>query len=282
MPAQIIDGKALSSRIKAEVKQEVAQLKTRGLTPGLAVVLAGDNPASAIYVRRKGEACQEAGIASTQIDLPENTSQERLLGVINELNQDSRIHGILVQLPLPTQINERIVIESLSPEKDVDGLHPVSMGNLLLGTPTFAPCTPQGVMYMLDSLRMELKGKEAVVVGRSNIVGKPMAQLLLARHATVTMCHSRTRDLAFHTCRADILVAAVGKAQMITGEMVGEGAVVIDVGINRENGKLVGDVEFKGASKRAAHITPVPGGVGPMTIAMLLKNTVEAAKRIKS
>lgn len=279
MAAQIIDGKALAAKVKAELQKEVAQLKAQGLVPGLAVILLGDNPASAIYVRRKGEACQEVGIASTQIDLPQDCSQDRLLGIIQELNQNPKIHGILVQLPLPAGLNERKAIETLSPAKDVDGLHPANMGNLLLGTPTFVPCTPSGVMYMLDAIDFEFKGKEAVVVGRSNIVGKPMAHLLLARHATVTMCHSRTRDLAFHTRRADLLVAAVGKAQMISGEMVSEGAVVIDVGINRQNGKLVGDVEFKGASQRAAFITPVPGGVGPMTIAMLLKNTVEAAKK---
>jgi methylenetetrahydrofolate dehydrogenase (NADP+)/methenyltetrahydrofolate cyclohydrolase len=280
MTAQIIDGKALSAKIKTELKQEVLQLKVKGLVPGLAVILVGDNPASAIYVRRKGEACQEVGIASTQIDLPLDCPPDRLLGIIRELNQDSKIHGILVQLPLPAGLNERLTMDALSPAKDVDGLHPMSMGNLLLGTPTFLPCTPLGIMYMLDSLGLELKGKEAVVVGRSNIVGKPLAQLLLSRHASVTMCHSRTRDLAFHTRRAEVLVAAVGKAHMISGDMVGAGAVVIDVGINRQNGKLVGDVEFKGASERASFITPVPGGVGPMTIAMLLKNTVEAAKKL--
>ncbi len=279
MPAKIIDGKAIASEIREDIKREVdAVKKEKGIIPGLAVVLVGEDPASQTYVRNKEKACQKVGMYSEVYRLPAETTQEKVLAVVDELNQNPKIHGILVQLPLPDHIDEKAVINAINPDKDVDGFHPVNVGKLYIGDPGFVPCTPNGVIELLERSGVAIKGKEAVVVGRSNIVGKPVAQLLLARHATVTICHSRTSDLASHTRRAEILVVATGRAKMITGDMVKEGAVVIDVGVNRVDGKLVGDVDFDAASQRASAITPVPGGVGPMTITMLLKNTLQAAQ----
>ena len=280
MSARIIDGKALSARIKAEVAARVAELKHEGLQPGLTVVLVGEDPASQVYVRNKSLACEAAGLKSDLIRLPADTSESELLALIARLNQDEGVHGILVQLPLPGHMDEHKVIEAIAPKKDVDGFHISNAGLLLTGKPLFRPCTPYGVMKMLESEGVNLRGAEAVVVGASNIVGKPMALLLLAAGATVTLCNSKTRDLAAQTRRADVLVAAVGRPGIITGDMVKPGAVVIDVGINRgADGKLCGDVDFASASAVASAITPVPGGVGPMTIAMLLVNTLEAAER---
>ena len=278
--AQIIDGKEVSQHIRKEVADEVLKLKEeRGITPGLAAVLVGDNPASQIYVRNKRKACEEAGIYSEEYRLAEETTEEELLSLIIKLNEDKRIHGILVQLPLPKQINETKILRAVSPFKDIDGFHPENVGFLVEGNPRFIPCTPHGIIKLLDYYRIEIQGKEAVVVGRSNIVGKPVSLLLLHRHATVTICHSRTRPLEEVTRRADILVAAIGRAKFITGNMVKEGVAVIDVGINRlDDGKLVGDVDFESVREKASYITPVPGGVGPMTIAMLLWNTLSSAK----
>ena len=278
--SRILDGKALAAQIKAELSKEVEKLEQRQITPGLAVVLVGDDPASQIYVRAKEKACLKIGVASFQHRLKATTTQEELLTLIADLNGDTRVHGILVQLPLPKHLNEEKITEAIDPSKDVDGFHPYNIGKLLIGEAIFHPCTPLGIIKLLESTGMEISGKEAVVVGRSNIVGKPVALMLLQRHATVTICHSRTVNLPERIGRADIVVAAVGRAEMIRGEWIKEGAVVIDVGINRtKEGKLLGDVGFEEASKRASFITPVPGGVGPMTIAMLLYNTVEAAKR---
>lgn len=279
--SRIIDGREIAAEVRAEIKSEISLLKEKsGMTPGLAVVLVGDDPASRVYVRNKGKACEEVGIRSFQHTLPADTGEEELLALIKELNGSKEVNGILVQLPLPSHIHEETVIEAVSPQKDVDGFHPYNVGRLMIGRPLLQPCTPYGVMRMLESTGVDLTGKEAVVVGRSNIVGKPMALMLLHRNATVTICHSKTRDIAQKVRSADIIIAAVGRAGFVKGEWVKDGAVVIDVGINRTaDGKLVGDVEFEGASRRASFITPVPGGVGPMTIAMLLKNTVEAAKR---
>jgi len=280
MAAQILDGKQVAAEVQEEVKQEAAQLKEQGITPGLAVVLVGDNPASQVYVRNKHRACEEVGIYSEVHRLPADTTQAELLAKVQQLNSDPQIHGILVQLPLPDHIDEKAVIDSIAPAKDVDGFGPANVGNLVIGDKCFYPCTPHGCMVLLEKTGIDPGGKKAVIVGRSNIVGKPMAMMLLARHATVTICHSRTKDLAAECRQADILVAAVGKAEMITGDMIKEGAVVIDVGINRVGEKkLVGDVHFASAVEKAGWITPVPGGVGPMTIAMLLKNTIEAARR---
>jgi methylenetetrahydrofolate dehydrogenase (NADP+)/methenyltetrahydrofolate cyclohydrolase len=276
----IIDGKAVAARVRAEVAAQVAALKQRGVSTGLTVVRVGEDPASAVYVRNKIKACAETGIASTEHHLPDSTSQAELLALIGRLNADPAVHGILVQLPLPRQIAEQAVLEAISPSKDADGFHPFNVGCLWTGTPAPRPCTPHGVMRLLDEAGVDLKGKHAVVVGRSNIVGKPQAAMLLERHATVTIAHSRTPDLAAEVARADVVVAAVGKAELIKGAWVKPGAVVIDVGMNRgADGKLVGDVEFAEASRRAAAITPVPGGVGPMTIAMLLANTAALAAR---
>lgn len=279
--ANIINGKEIAARVRIELKEEINSLKERrGITPGLAVVLVGENPASKIYVRNKGKACEEVGIRSFQHNLPEDTGEDKLLRLIAGLNGSEEVNGILVQLPLPAHINEENVLESISPSKDVDGFHPYNMGRLMIGSPLMQPCTPFGIMRLLDSTGVDISGKNAVVAGRSNIVGKPMAMMLLKRNATVTICHSRTTDLIDRIKSADILVAAIGRANFVKGEWVKEGAIVIDVGINRvEGGALAGDVDFEGASKRASFITPVPGGVGPMTIAMLLKNTVEAAKK---
>ena len=277
--AAIIDGKAVSARLRQEMKGEVAALQAKGITPGLAVVLVGEDPASQVYVRNKIRACEELGIRSQDHRLPADTTQERLLELIGELNGDPAVHGILVQLPLPKQISDQAVIAAIDPKKDVDAFHPQNVGKIVQGNYDFLPCTPAGVMALLRSTGVPVAGKECVVIGRSNIVGKPMALLMLHEHATVTICHSRTRDLA-EVCRlADILIVAIGKARFVTADMVKEGAVVIDVGMDRdENGKLCGDVDFAGVEPKAGYITPVPGGVGPMTITMLMQNTITAAR----
>lgn len=278
--ANIISGKEVAANIRAGLKEEVAALKARGVTPGLTVVLVGDNPASQVYVRNKGKASEEVGIHSTQHILPDSTTQEALLSLIGELNASKDVHGILVQLPLPGHIDSEAVLEAISPAKDVDGFHPYNVGRLMIGKPTLQPCTPYGIMKLIETTGIDLSGKDAVVVGRSNIVGKPMAMMLLHRSATVTVCHSRTKDLPAKVLGADIVIAAVGMAEFVKGEWIKPGAVVIDVGINRAgDGRLVGDVDFEGAARRASFITPVPGGVGPMTIAMLLRNTVDAARK---
>lgn len=280
--AQIIDGKKIAAEVRAKIKEDVAGLAAKGNTPGLAAVLVGDNPASVIYVRNKRKACEEAGMYSEEHRLPEETPQTDLKKLIARLNFDPRIHGILIQLPLPKQINTDEILMEISPSKDVDGLHPYNVGLLTMGRPAFVPCTPAGVMEMLNHAGIPIEGRRAVVVGRSNLVGRPAALLLMHRHATITVCHSRTQNIAAICREADILVAAIGKANFVTGDMVKPGAAVIDVGINRlPDGKLVGDVDFSAAEKVAGHITPVPGGVGPMTIAMLLANTVTSAKREK-
>jgi methylenetetrahydrofolate dehydrogenase (NADP+)/methenyltetrahydrofolate cyclohydrolase len=281
MSARLIDGKAIAASVRAGVREKVAELtaSTR-VRPGLTVVLVGEDPASRIYVRNKGKAAEEAGIVSRQIDLPASTPGKELLDLVARLNEDDAVHGILVQLPLPDHIDESKVIEAIAPEKDVDGFHPMNAGRLFTGGVSFLPCTPYGILTMLDHEKVELKGKHAVVVGRSNIVGKPAAMLLLSRHATVTICHSRTVDLPSVVRTGDVVVAAVGRAEMIRGSWIRPGAVVIDVGMNRNAaGKLCGDVAFEEAKEVAGAITPVPGGVGPMTIAMLLQNTYEAALR---
>lgn len=280
MGARIIDGAGLARAIRGEIAQRVARLGALGKVPGLAVILVGEDQASAVYVRNKVKDCEESGIRSVLIRLPASTPEPALLEQIQALNSDASIDGILVQLPLPEQIDARRVIESISPEKDVDGFHVASAGALMTGQSGFLPCTPYGVMKLLEHIACELRGAEAVVIGRSNIVGKPQAMLLLQKDATVTICHSRTRDLAGHVRRADVVVAAAGRARMIDGSMIKPGAVVIDVGMNRDSaGRLCGDVDFDSASKVAGWITPVPGGVGPMTRAMLLVNTLEAAER---
>lgn len=281
--AEIIDGKEVAQHIRKEVGEGVRKLKEEtGIVPGLAAVLVGSNPASEIYVRNKRKACGEAGIYSEEYKLPEETTESDLLSLIKELNEDKKIHGILVQLPLPKHINEAKILRAVSPSKDIDGFHPENVGYLVEGNPRFIPCTPHGIIKLLDYYKIEMQGKEAVVVGRSNIVGKPVSLLLLHRHATVTICHSRTKPLEDVTRRADILVAAIGRANFITGDMVKEGVVVIDVGINRNpDGKLTGDVDFEQVKEKASYITPVPGGVGPMTIAMLLWNTWSSAKSSK-
>lgn len=279
--ARLIDGKALAQRVRSEVAERVLKLKTHGITPGLTVVIVGDDPASHVYVRNKALACEQAGMNSNVIRLDATTTQAELLELISQLNQDNSVHGILVQLPLPAPLDEHAVIEAIAAHKDVDGFHISNAGLLLTGQPLFVPCTPYGVMKMLEDQNVQIRGAEAVIVGASNIVGKPMALLLQAAGATVTICNSKTKDLAAHTSRADILVVAVGRPQMIKGDMIKSGAVVIDVGINRlDDGRLVGDVDFESALTVAGAITPVPGGVGPMTIAMLLVNTVEAAERL--
>jgi methylenetetrahydrofolate dehydrogenase (NADP+)/methenyltetrahydrofolate cyclohydrolase len=280
MAATLIDGKALAASMRENLAQDVAALKKKGVVPGLAVVLVGDDPASRVYVSMKEKACAKAGIYSDEHRLPAETSQEELLALVEQLNNDARIDGILVQLPLPEHIDEDAVITAIDPKKDVDGFHPESVGRLVTGNPTFRSCTPYGVMKMFESINCDLNGKEVVVVGRSNIVGKPVALMCLAENATVTVCHSRTRDLPGHVKRADVVIAAVGRTEMVKGEWIKEGAVVIDVGINRqEDGKLLGDVEFEAAKEKASYITPVPGGVGPMTITMLLENTVQSSRR---
>ncbi|WP_422822739.1 bifunctional methylenetetrahydrofolate dehydrogenase/methenyltetrahydrofolate cyclohydrolase FolD [Ureibacillus thermosphaericus] len=278
--AQIIDGKAIGQQIRESIAERVKELKEKGVTPGLAVILVGEDPASQTYVRNKHRSCEAIGIYSEVIKLPENTNEEELLEQIHTLNERKEIHGILVQLPLPKHINEDKVIAAISPDKDVDGFSPVSVGKMMLGQDTFLPCTPFGVMKLLEYSGIEIAGKHAVVVGRSHIVGKPMGQLLLQNDATVTYTHSKTKDLPSITKQADILIAAVGRPNFITREHVKEGAVVIDVGINRvENNKLVGDVNYEEVEPISSYITPVPGGVGPMTITMLLYNTVKSAEK---
>ena len=276
----IIDGNKIAQDIRNEVRQSAISLKEqKGIVPGLAVVLVGEDSASQVYVGRKAKACAEVGFFSREYKLPAETDEEKLLKIIRKLNRDKLIHGILVQLPLPKHISTEKIIAAIDPHKDVDGFHPYNVGGLVTGSPLFIPCTPQGIMELIARTGIELKGKEAVVVGRSNIVGKPIALLLLAQHATVTICHSRTKNLPVVTRRADILIAAVGKAHMIKADMVKDGVIVIDVGVNRlENGKLAGDVDFNEVAPKASFITPVPGGVGPMTIAMLMKNTLRAAQ----
>lgn len=277
--AQIISGKELAARIKQRVSSQVEELKAGGVNPCLAVVLVGDDPASAVYVRGKESDCRECGIESRMLRLPADTTQDQLLEQLKQLAEDRSVHGILVQLPLPAQIDEQAVIAAIPPEKDVDGFSPVNVGRMMIGEECFLPCTPAGCIEMLKSTGMPIAGKRAVVLGRSNIVGKPAAMLLLRENATVTICHSKTENLAQLCAEADILVAAIGKAKFVTGDMVKPGAVVIDVGINRdENGKLCGDVDFAAAEQKASFITPVPGGVGLMTRAMLLVNTIQAAR----
>jgi methylenetetrahydrofolate dehydrogenase (NADP+)/methenyltetrahydrofolate cyclohydrolase len=277
----IIDGKQIAAKVRGEVAQAVRELRAKGIEPGLTVVRVGDDPASAIYVRGKRKDCEEVGIRSDEHHLAATAGQGELMALVARLNADRTVHGILVQLPLPKQLDERQVLDAIDPRKDADGFHPFNVGALSIGIPGVPrPCTPAGVLRMLDEARVELKGKRALVVGRSNIVGKPMAAMLLERHATVTIAHSRTQDLAAEVARAEILVAAIGKAELVKGAWVRQGAVVVDVGMNRlADGKLVGDVEYAEAAKRASAITPVPGGVGPMTRAMLLVNTVELAGR---
>ena len=286
MTAQIIDGNVLSRQMRLQVAQRAAALRARGITPGLAVVLVGDNPASQVYVRNKVKACEDNGLFSVLDKYPDTLSEADLLTRIDALNNDAAIHGILVQLPLPAHIDAQKVIEAIAPGKDVDGFHVASAGALMVGQPGFWPCTPYGCMKMLESIGYNLQGKHAVVIGRSNIVGKPMALMLLQKNATVTVCHSATVDLKAMTLQADVIVAAVGKRNVLTADMVKPGAVVIDIGMNRipdgetGAGKLCGDVDFDGVSQVAGYITPVPGGVGPMTITMLLVNTLAAAERL--
>ncbi len=279
MTARIIDGKAISAKRRERVAERVVELKAAGVTPGLAVVIVGEDPGSQVYVRNKVKACEETGVFSEKIELPETTTQAELLAVVEELNARDDIHGILVQFPLPAGLDEDEVIETISIHKDVDGFHPESIGRLLVGKDTFVSCTPAGVMVLLEESGVDLKGKDVVVVGRSNNVGKPAGLLALNQHATVTFCHSRTEDLPGHVRQGDVVIVAVGRPEMVKGDWLKPGAVVIDVGINRTDAGLVGDVEFSSASEVASAITPVPGGVGPMTIAMLLENTLTAAAR---
>lgn len=276
--AKILDGKAVSQRIKDELKGQIIELKAKGVEPGLAVVIVGDDPASRVYVNSKKKACEQIGVYSEEYALSAETTEQELLALIDRLNHEKKIDGILVQLPLPKHINEERIINAISPNKDVDAFHPVNVGKIMIGNYDFLPCTPAGVMELIKESGIDVAGKECVVVGRSNIVGKPQAMLLLHQHGTVTICHSKTKNLAEVCARADILVVAVGHPEMITGDMIKPGAVVIDVGMNRmADNRLLGDVNFEQAEKVAAAITPVPGGVGPMTIAMLMRNTVTAA-----
>ncbi|MBS4173418.1 bifunctional methylenetetrahydrofolate dehydrogenase/methenyltetrahydrofolate cyclohydrolase FolD [Bacillus sp. FJAT-49736] len=278
MSAKIIDGKQIAASIRKEIKAEVDTLLKKGVIPGLAVILVGNNPASRTYVTNKQISCQKLGMKSVLIELSDTITEKELLDKIEELNQDSSIHGILVQLPLPKQINDKKVIETIIPEKDVDGFHPINIGKMMTGQDTFLPCTPFGIMEMLRYESIPIEGKHVVVIGRSNIVGKPSGQLFLNENATVTYCHSKTKNLSFFTKQADILVAAIGKAKFVTADMVKDNAIVIDVGMNKdENGKLCGDVDFEQVKSKVSYITPVPGGVGPMTITMLLYNTLKSA-----
>jgi methylenetetrahydrofolate dehydrogenase (NADP+)/methenyltetrahydrofolate cyclohydrolase len=278
MRAKIIDGKEIAAKKRKEIAEGVHNLKESGIVPGLAVILVGNNQASRTYVTNKQKACQELGMHSVLIELPETVSEKELLSKINELNNDETIHGILVQLPIPKHIDEKKVIEAISPSKDVDGFHPINIGRMMTGQETFLPCTPFGIMVLLEETGISIEGKDVVIVGRSNIVGKPAGQLFLNQNATVTYCHSKSKDLKAHTNRADILVSAVGIANFIKAEHIKDGAVVIDVGMNRnEEGKLCGDVAFDEACEKAAFITPVPKGVGPMTITMLMYNTLKSA-----
>lgn len=278
--AKIIDGKQIAKEVRAEIAAECAELKKKGIIPGLAVVIVGTDPASQVYVRNKKKACEEVGFRSEVFELPEETTEEELLALVKKLNEDVNIHGILVQLPLPEHLDDEVIIANIDPKKDVDAFHPSNVGKIMIGNYDFLPCTPAGVMVLLEKSGIDVSGKECVVVGRSNIVGKPQAMLLLHANGTVTICHSRTKDLVEVTRRADILVVAIGKADFITGDMVKDGAVVIDVGMNRKaDGKLTGDVDFATVEPKASYITPVPGGVGPMTITMLLRNTLTSAKK---
>ena len=278
--AELIDGKLVSAKIREKIAVEVADFKREfNITPGLAVIIVGENPASLVYVRNKHKACVEAGMNSIEVKMPESTTEDELLAKISELNSDANVHGILVQLPLPKHIDETRVLNSISPEKDVDAFHPVNVGKIMIGNYNLLPCTPAGVMDLLDYYGVELSGKRAVVIGRSNIVGKPMALLLLERNATVSVCHSKTKDISEYTRAADVIVVAVGRPNFLKADMIKAGAVVVDVGINRlDNGKLCGDVDFTQVKEVASLITPVPGGVGPMTITTLLKNTLSAAR----
>lgn len=281
MSAKIIHGKVVAENLRNEMKETVSKMKQEGINPHLTVILVGDDPASQSYVRGKEKASHEVGISSEIIRMPATTTEEQLLDVIDELNNNEAVHGILVQLPLPKHIDEEKVIEAIVPEKDVDGFHPINVGKMILGQETFLPCTPHGIIKLLEGIDVDLAGKHVVVIGRSNIVGKPMGQLLLNKDATVTYCHSRTNDLQSFTKRADILIVAVGRANMIDASFIKDGAIVIDVGVNRiEDGTLAGDVDFESAKEIASYITPVPGGVGPMTITMLLHNTIKSAQRL--
>ncbi len=278
--AKIIDGKQIAKEVRAEIAAECAELKKKGIVPGLAVVIVGTDPASQVYVRNKKKACEEVGFHSEVFELPEETTEEELLALVKKLNEDVNIHGILVQLPLPKHLDDEVIIANIDPKKDVDAFHPSNVGKIMIGNYDFLPCTPAGVMVLLEKSGIDVSGKECVVVGRSNIVGKPQAMLLLHANGTVTICHSRTKNLSEVTRRADILVVAIGRADFITGDMVKDGAVVIDVGMNRKaDGKLTGDVDFATVEPKASYITPVPGGVGPMTITMLLRNTLTSAKK---
>ncbi|MEG1641996.1 MAG: bifunctional methylenetetrahydrofolate dehydrogenase/methenyltetrahydrofolate cyclohydrolase FolD [Synergistaceae bacterium] len=281
MTAQIIDGKKISSDIRSLLKEDVDKLRAEGVIPTLAVVLVGEDPASKVYVGQKEKGCAAVGIESQKYTLPAETTREELLGLVKKLNEDKAVHGILVQLPLPKHLDEVEVINAISPEKDVDGFHPISSGLLMTGQPSLEPCTPKGVIKLLESTGIPISGKNAVVIGRSNIVGKPVALMLLSRNATVTITHSKTANLADVVRGADIVVAAIGKPKFVTADMVKEGAVIIDVGINRTESGLVGDVDFATVSQKASWITPVPGGVGPMTISMLLSNTIQAATKLR-
>ncbi|MEE1075257.1 MAG: bifunctional methylenetetrahydrofolate dehydrogenase/methenyltetrahydrofolate cyclohydrolase FolD [Acutalibacteraceae bacterium] len=277
--SKLIDGKVISAAVKAKVAEGVAELKKQGISVGLAVIIVGDDPASKVYVANKKKACEALGIVSEEYALPENTTEEELLALVDRLNNAKHINGILCQLPLPKHLNEKVIIDSILPEKDVDAFHPANVGKIMIGDYDFVPCTPAGVMEMLKYEGIDPEGKTCVVIGRSNIVGKPMGMLLLHKNGTVTICHSRTKNLKEICLTADILVAAVGRADFVTADMVKEDAVVIDVGMNRKDGKLCGDVDFEAVKEKASAITPVPGGVGPMTIAMLMQNTLTAAKR---
>ncbi len=278
MSAVRMDGKALSQKIRKQILEETERMKARGIVPGLAVIIVGEDPASQVYVRNKEKACEECGFYSKKYALPEETTEKELLKLVDRLNRDDRIDGILCQLPLPAHIRDKAVIDAILPEKDVDAFHPSNVGKIMIGDFDFLPCTPAGVMALLEEYGVDPAGKECVVIGRSNIVGKPQAMLLLHKHGTVTIAHSRTKGLSELCARADILVAAVGRAEFVTADMVKEGAVVIDVGMNRKDGKLCGDVAFGPVAEKAGFITPVPGGVGPMTITMLMKNTLAAAR----
>ncbi len=278
MSAVRMDGKMVSAKVRGSILEEVNGLKEKGVRPGLAVIIVGEDPASKVYVRNKERACEECGFYSEKYALPEETTQEELLGLIDELNHNPHIDGILCQLPVPKHIDEQAIIDAISPEKDVDAFHPINVGKIMVGNFDFLPCTPAGVMQLLEEYDIDPNGKNCVVIGRSNIVGKPMAMLLLHKNGTVTICHSRTKNLKEVCAKADILVVAVGKADFVTADMVKEGAVVIDVGMNRKDGKLCGDVAFDEVNEKASYLTPVPGGVGPMTITMLMKNTLKAAK----
>ncbi|UOQ85970.1 bifunctional methylenetetrahydrofolate dehydrogenase/methenyltetrahydrofolate cyclohydrolase FolD [Gracilibacillus salinarum] len=280
MTAEVIYGSELAKSLRDEMKEEVAGLREKNIIPGLTVVLIGDDPASRSYVRGKQKASDYVGVDSDLIELPIETTQEQLLQLIDELNHKDTVHGILVQLPLPAHIDEQVIIEAISPEKDVDGFHPISIGRMMTGKDTFYPCTPYGIIQMMKSKNISLEGKHAVIIGRSNIVGKPVGQLLLSENATVTYCHSRTKNMEAYIAQADILIVAVGKAHFINGDHIKDGAIVIDVGVNRvEDGSLTGDVDFDSAKEKASYITPVPKGVGPMTITMLMHNTIKSAKK---